>query len=137
MTVNTLYTLSGNGTSITYGTESDTLDLTLDDSYAPFDTTHRVPTSDVTTMPTDRGIALTAALHHQVAGRGGPIEKTRTFALFLPDAPVPGDTAVENDATGAFVFVDPEPHGEVAPAYRAESLTGTVSVPAREPAGRF
>jgi hypothetical protein len=137
MTANIVYTLTGSGTSITYGTESDTLDLTLDDSYAPFDTTHQVPTGDVTKKATDRGIALTAALHHQVAGRGGPIKKTRSFTLFLPGPPVPGDTAVQNDATGAFVFVDPEPPGEVAPAYRAESLTGTVSVPAREPAGRF
>jgi hypothetical protein len=32
MAVNILYTLNGNGMSITYGTESDTLELTLDDS---------------------------------------------------------------------------------------------------------
>lgn len=132
-----VYRLTGSGLSMTYGTESNIVEFILDNSYSPFDGTFQTSGGDVTSQPTDKGLQLTGALHYQAVGRGGPIDKTSRFTLFLPDSPEPTDSAVEKDATGAVVFADPEPRADIAPAYRAESLTGTLSVPAREPSGRF
>ena len=137
MSDNILYKFTGSGIAITYETKSDGVEFTLDESYSPFDGTHQVSGGDLTKQPTDKGVHLSGALHHDTVGRGGPIHKTSNFTLFLPDSPEPTDSAVEQDATGAVVFVDPEPRADIAPAYRAESLTGTLSVPAGEPSVRF
>ena len=138
MSVNITYQLSGTGLSLTYETEHESVELTLDDSYSPFDGTHQLSGQDVVKQPTDAGVRLAGTLTHDSVGRGGPIHKTRSFTLFLAESPEPADSAVEQDVTGAVVFADPQPgFGAAAPAYRAESLTGTLSVPALEPPGRF
>jgi hypothetical protein len=130
MSGDTVYKLSGNGVSVTYGTESNNVELTLDESYSPFDGIHQVSGGDLMKQPGDQGVRLAGTLHYETAGRGGPIKKSSIFTLFLPEAPQPADSAVDADATGAVVFADPKPRSDIAPSYRAESLTGTLSVPA-------
>jgi hypothetical protein len=135
MSDNILYKLAGSGISVTYETKSDSVELTLDESYSPFDGTHQVSGGDLKKQPTDKGVQLAGALKYDTVGRGGPIHKTSSFMLFLPESPEPTDSEVEEDATGAVVFADQEPRSDIAPAYRAESLTGTLSVPAGVPSG--
>jgi hypothetical protein len=137
MPANIVYQLTGSGVSVKYETEPASVGLTLDESYAPFDGVSQVSGGELTEQSSDHGVQLTGALRRQVAGRGGPIDKTLIFTLFLPDAPTLTDTAEERDGTGAAVFADPDPFGNVAPGYRAVALTGTLSLPAQEPPGRF
>lgn len=134
---NVKYQLAGGGVSVTYETEPASIGLTLDQSYAPFDGTSEVSGGDLTAQSSEPGVQLTGSLRRQTAGRGGPIDKTLFFTVFLPEAPPLSDSAEERDATGAAVFADPDPFGNVAPAYRAEALTGTISLPAQGPGGRF
>jgi hypothetical protein len=137
MSANTIYKLTGNGVSVTYETSPASVELTLDDSYRPFDGTNQVTGGDLTEQFGAKGLQLTGTLHGEIAGRGGPIEQTLHFTLFLPLVPAPSDSAEEADATGAAVFADPDSRGGVSPAYRAEALTGTVSSPPAGPGGRF
>ena len=137
MPVNTVYKLTGSGISVTYEAKSDSVELVLDSSDSPFDGTFPVSGGDLTKQPTEKGLQLAGTLNYESVGRGGPIHKKSSFTLFLPESPEPTDFAVEKDATGALVFADPDPRSDIAPEYRAESLTGTLSVPAAEPPGRF
>ena len=133
MPANIVYALTGSGVSVKYETGSASVELILDDSYGPFEGTHNVAGGDLTEASTDMGTQVTGALHGEVAGRGGPIEKTQLFTLFLPETPPLSDSAEESDATGAAVFADPDPRGTLAPEYRTATLTGTVSLPAQGP----
>ena len=137
MPANIVYNLTGNGVSVKFETASSSVELTLVGSYGPFEGTHQVSGGDLTQQSGDQGVQLAGALHGEIAGRGGPIEKTLHFTLFVPAAPPLPDAAEDRDATGAGVFADPDPRGDVAPEYRAEALTGTVSLPAQGPGGRF
>ena len=137
MPANIVYNLTGSGLSVKFETESASLELTFDDSYRPFDGTHQVSGGDLTVQSSDQGKQLTGAVHGETPGRGGPIKKTLFFTLFVPEAPPLSDSAEERDATGAAVFADPDPSGNLAPEYRAEALTGSLSLPAQGPGGRF
>lgn len=134
MSENIVYKLTGGGVSVKFETKPPSVELTLDGSYAPFDGTNQVSGDDLTEQWSDPGVQLTGTLRGETPGRGGPIEKTLAFTLFLPEAPPLSESADERDATGAVVFADRD--GYVFPVYRAEALTGTVSVPAQGPGGR-
>ena len=137
MSANTIYKLTGDGLAVTYETSPASVELTLDDSYRPFDGTKQVIGGDLSEQSGDQGLQVAGTLRGEIAGRGGPIAKTLHFILFLPVAPDPADSAEERDATGAAVFADPDSRGGVSPEYRAEALSGTVSSPAKGPGGRF
>jgi hypothetical protein len=137
MSVNIVYTLAGGGVSLTYETEAGSVELTLDDSYSGAAGSYQLSGGDLTTQPSDSGVQLAGVLRYEEFGRGGPVKKTLNLTLFVPNSPDPTDSAAELDATGAVVFADPQPRAQIAPAYRAESLTGTLSVPAEAPPGRF
>ena len=47
MPVNATYSLTGTGISIAYTTGAGDLELTLDDSFRPFDGTHNLTSADV------------------------------------------------------------------------------------------
>ncbi|MFI6166189.1 hypothetical protein ACIBCN_05315 [Nocardia sp. NPDC051052] len=136
MTINATYTLTGTDLHLTYAAESGSLDITLGDSFSPFNATHQLQSTPADHEP-GTGIVLTGTIEHRSVGRGGPIVRTARLTVFLPDAPEPGSAAVELAATGAVVTSNPEAGGDAAPQYQAAGLTGTVTVPAAAPAGRF
>lgn len=133
---NASYSLTGTGISISYTTGAGDLELTLDDSFRPFDGTHRLTSADVRQQALDPGVQITGSLEHTSVGRGGPRVETTKFSLFLADAPEPSESAAEHSTTGVAVFADPSPSSGLAPEYRVAELSGSVSVSPSTP-GRF
>ena len=136
MPVNATYSLTCTGISIAYTTGAGDLELTLDDSFRPFDGTHNLTSADLRQQALDPGVQITGSLEHTSVGRGGPRVVTTKFNVFLADAPEPSESAAEYSTTGAAVFADPSPSSGLAPEYRVAELSGSVSVPSSTP-GRF
>lgn len=136
MSAKAVFTLSGNGVSVTYDTGSGDMQVELDSSYAPFDGSHGVGGGNLASQSAGAGTQLTWELHHDTVGRGGPVHRTLALTLFLPAEPESTDSTVERDATGALVAADPAPRFGAAPSFRAAELSGTVTV-AADPPGRF
>lgn len=135
MSANIVYKLAGSGVSVTFETEPKRVELTLDESYEPFNGTKQFSGGDLTEQSSDQGVQLTGTFRGQEPGRGGPIDITLVVDLFLPAAPPLSDSAEEKDTTGALVFYISAAYAD--PKYRAEALTGTVSLPAQGPGGRY
>ncbi|WP_067835847.1 hypothetical protein [Nocardia lijiangensis] len=127
------YALTGAGLALTYAAGPVSLTLTLDETHNPFDGEHRLEGHQLNVHSPGAGTQVSGTLRYETVGRGGPIERERTFTLYLPDAPGAHTDPAELSATGAVVFADPESRADVTPEYRADSLTGTVSVAAQAP----
>lgn len=136
MTSNATYTLAGTDLQLTYAAGSGSLEIVFGDSFSPFNGTHQLQSTPPDHKP-GTGVVLTGTIEHRSVGRGGPIVRTAQLTVFLPDAPEPDSAAVELAATGAVVTSNPEAGSDAAPQYQAAALTGTVTVPAAAPAGRF
>ncbi|MFI7000309.1 hypothetical protein [Nocardia sp. NPDC050175] len=135
MTTKATYTLTGTDLQLSYSAATGDLEIVLGETFS-FNGTHSLQSTPADHEP-GTGTVLTGTIEHRSAGRGGPIVHTAQVTVYLPDAPEPDSAAVELAATGALVLAYPEAGGDAAPQYQAVALTGTLTVPAAAPAGRF
>jgi hypothetical protein len=126
MTSAATYKLSGGGVEVTYLAATTVVEIVLDDSFGPFQV------DDAQTTESEQNgdsFVVKAQLTREVASRAGTRTERLDVRVYLPAADPPSDTATEVNATGAIVLIAPgSPR-----TFRAETLTGTLSVPAGSP----
>jgi hypothetical protein len=122
----TTYKLNGNGVTVTYGTGDTGLELMLDESFSPLGGTHQLAETDLAvTEPGDTGFEVSATVTKEIAGRAGPRTTSLGVRLFL-GGEATAEPSAQSDSSGEAVFIT----AGSPPQFRAEGLSGTVSVAA-------